>query len=248
MKIVITKSKQEASLYVAEKLMNVLASKEHPTLGLATGGTPKGVYAELINAYTKNETSFHHAVTFNLDEYLGLDLNNKQGYAYYMQENLFKYVNFNPDNIHIPNGKASNPEKECQRYHELIKAHNDIDIQLLGIGTNGHIGFNEPSDQFYLATHITTLDEQTRKSNARYFDSLEAVPKRAITMGVGEIMDSREVVLLALGEAKQDIMEKLLNSKTVDPKLPASVLHLHRNLTVVMDEAAAKKYNKKVRT
>ncbi len=240
MKKIIAKNKEEASRYVAERFMNVIYQKYEPVLGFATGGTPKLFYSELINAFQKREVKFNHVKAFNLDEYLGLAPDHAQSYAYYMETQLYKFVDFNTKNTHIPNGLTNDPKKEAKNYEELIELSGGIDIQLLGIGVNGHIGFNEPSDTFQLYTHVTHLKESTIKANARYFESHEDVPKQAITMGVGTIMKAKRIILLAFGEKKQNIMKKLFDQTTIDPNLPASILHAHQDVTVVMDEDAAK--------
>lgn len=240
MKIVIAKNAQVASRYVVEQFMNVIHQKYNPVLGFATGGTPKLFYSELVNAYQKREIKFNHAKAFNLDEYLGLEQSHPQSYAYYMKQQLYKFVDFDPKNTHIPNGMANDPNKEAKNYEELIRLSGGVDIQLLGIGTNGHIGFNEPGDTFSLHTHIENLNESTIKTNARYFESIEDVPKQAITMGIGNIMHAKRIILLALGEKKQAIIKQLLNQTTIDPALPASILHIHKDVTIVLDEAAAK--------
>ena len=244
MKILIKKDQRAASRFVADQIIALVNQKTSPVLGLPTGSTPKGVYDELIKSYNQGNITFKHVTSFNLDEYLGLDPKHEQSYAYYMQKNLFEHVDFDPAFTHIYNGTTKDPNKECAHYTRLIKDSGGIDFQLLGIGLNGHIGFNEPRETFKLHSHVVKLDEKTRKANARFFKDKTCVPKEAMTMGIDEIMASRAIVLLAFGKDKAKMMAKLLLSDDIDPNLPASILHVHPNVTVVMDEAAARLYQK----
>lgn len=242
MKIVIKKDKKIAARYVADQIIALLKEKPTSVLGLPTGSTPKGVYDALIESYKASEVSFSNAQSFNLDEYLGLEASHPQSYAYYMRKNLFDFVDFKATSTHIYKGDTHDAQKECTDYTNRIKAVNGIDFQLLGIGPNGHIGFNEPSDTFNMHSHVVTLSEKTRKANARFFNDLASVPKKAMTMGIGEIFSSKKIYLLALGKEKASIMAQFLLSDEIDPHLPASILHIHPELTVVMDKDAACSY------
>ncbi len=242
MNIVIKKDKTTASRFVADQIIALLNKVPQATLGLPTGSTPKGVYQALIESYQKGKVSFSKAQSFNLDEYLTLEASHPQSYAYYMRKNLFDFVDFKANNTHIYNGDTRDGQKECAAYTNLIKAKGGIDFQLLGIGPNGHIGFNEPNDTFKRHSHVVTLSQKTRETNARFFKAKAEVPKQAMTMGIDEIFSSKEIYLLALGEEKASIMAKFLLNDDIDPHLPASILHLHPKLTVVMDEKAARSY------
>ncbi len=242
MRVFIFKDASSASKHVSGYFHEWLEKKPNTIFGLPSGGTPKGVYKRLIKAYQNQEISFSKAVAFNLDEYIKLSKDHPQSFASMMDENFFAHVDFKKEARHIPSGVAPDPLAECQRYTSLIKASGGIDLMFLGIGGNGHIGFNEPDDHFKLNTHLTTLDERTQAANARFFDDKNEVPNQAITMGIKEIMNSKMIVLLALGSRKAEIMKRLLTSDRVTPQLPASILHLHQNVHIVMDEAAAQLY------
>lgn len=243
MRIVIVKDYEELSKKAALLLASQITLKPNSVLGLATGSTPIGTYRELVRIYNEGDISFSEIVTFNLDEYYGLDKENAQSYYYFMEENLFKHVNINISNIHIPDGRARDIEQECIEYESKIKQAGGIDLQLLGIGRNGHIGFNEPDVKFEAQTHLVTLDEDTIEANSRFFDSLEEVPRRAISMGIKTIMHSRKIVLLASGEEKAETIHSMINGK-ITPELPASVLQLHPDVVILLDEKAASKLNK----
>ncbi len=222
----------------ARIMASCVTLKPDSVLGLATGSTPLGMYSELINIYNKKEVNFENVKSFNLDEYYGLNKDNEQSYNYYMNENFFKHINIKPENINIPNGAAENIEEECVSYEKRIKEAGGIDIQVLGIGVNGHIGFNEPDVKFEAETHLVQLDEQTIESNARFFESREEVPTSAISMGIKTIMHSRKIILLANGKSKADAINKALNGK-ITPDVPASILQLHLDVTVILDKEAA---------
>ncbi|MBT2708540.1 glucosamine-6-phosphate deaminase [Pseudomonas sp. ISL-84] len=223
----------KAALLMIEKIR----SNPDMTLGLATGSTPKGVYAELIKDHLENGTSYENITTINLDEYIGLPSSDPNSYRYFMNSELFKHLNLPLENTHLPNGTAEDINQECQRYEQLIKDLADIDLQLLGIGRNGHIGFNEPGTSFKSRTHVVKLAESTRKANARFFESIDEVPAHAITMGIASILDSREIVLLASGSAKAEAIRRLVNGEP-DEQFPASALKLHPNVTIIADEEA----------
>jgi len=238
MRIVIAKDYAELSKKAANLLASQITLKPNSVLGLATGSTPMGAYSELIRIYEEGDISFTELVTFNLDEYYGLDKENAQSYYYFMMENLFKYVNINKNNIYIPDGRAKDIHNECIEYERKIKQAGGIDLQLLGIGRNGHIGFNEPDVKFEAQTHLVTLDEDTIEANSRFFTAMEDVPRRAISMGIKTIMHSRKIILLASGEEKAETINNMINGK-ITPELPASVLQLHPDVVVLLDEKAA---------
>jgi glucosamine-6-phosphate deaminase len=239
MRVIIAKDYAELSRKAAAILASQLILKPDSVLGLATGSTPIGAYEELVKLYKQGTVSFASATTFNLDEYYGLDPNNTNGYIYFMNDNLFNHVDINKNNIHIPNGLAKNVQIECDSYEEMINAQDGIDMQLLGIGRNGHIGFNEPDIKFEATTHLVNLDEDTINSNSRFFNNIDEVPKQAISMGIKTIMHSKKIVLLACGEEKAQIVYDTVYGK-ITPELPASVLQLHPDVIVIVDEQAAK--------
>jgi len=226
---------------------NILAAqivlKPNSCLGLATGGSPIGTYKRLIEKHKNGDLDFGEVKTLNLDEYCGLSKDNDQSYDYFMRDNLFNHVNINFDNVNIPNGLEADAEKECRRYNEIMAQNGPIDIQLLGIGTNGHIGFNEPSDYFTLKTNHVSLTQATIEANMRYFEKADDVPKTAYTMGIGQIMNAKKVLLIASGESKADIMFRALYGP-VTPQVPASILQMHSNLIVIGDEAALMRVSK----
>lgn len=240
MRIVIAKDYDELSKKAANLLASQITLKPNSVLGLATGSTPMGAYSELIRIYEEGDISFAEVVTFNLDEYYDLDKENEQSYYHFMMENLFKYVNINRNNIYIPDGRAKDIQNECIEYERKIKQAGGIDLQLLGIGRNGHIGFNEPDVKFEAQTHLVTLDEDTIEANSRFFTAMEDVPRRAISMGIKTIMHSRKIILLASGEEKAETINNMINGK-ITPELPASVLQLHPDVVVLLDEKAASK-------
>jgi len=196
------------------------------------------MYQEVINRY-KDNISFQNVRTFNLDEYVGLDKSNINSYRYFMDENLFSHIDIKEENIHIPNGVARDIEKECINYENLLKTTGQMDIMYLGIGHNGHIGFNEPDEFFEPYTHIVKLTEDTIESNKRFFDNIESVPKTAITMGIKTIMSAKKIILLASGESKAEAILKTVKGK-ITPRVPASILQLHNDVTLIIDKDAAK--------
>ena len=227
-------SRKAANIISAQVIM-----KPNCVLGLATGSTPIGTYQQLIEWYKKGDLDFSDVTTVNLDEYKGLPRTNDQSYYYFMHQNLFDQVNINPENTHLPNGMEPNSEKECARYESLIHSLGGVDLQLLGLGHNGHIGFNEPGEAFEKETHCVNLTESTIKANARFFASMDEVPKQAYTMGIKSIMSARKILLIATGEAKADALYKSLYGP-ITPNVPASILQLHPDVTVVADEDALK--------
>lgn len=237
MRFIIANDYQELSRVGAQFIVNQLKDKPNSVLGLATGSTPLGMYKCLIEEY-RNGLDFSGVVSFNLDEYCGLSPEHPQSYRYFMDNNLFNHINIKKENIHIPAGNCRNIESECQKYDEAILKAGGVDLQILGIGRNGHIGFNEPDDILQVKTHVTKLTQDTIAANSRFFDSIEEVPTTAITMGLGTIMKARKIILLASGSDKAMVLSKLAKPY-VDTDVPASVLHLHNDVTVIADKEAA---------
>lgn len=243
MNIIVVKDYDEMSRKAAHLFVGQILQKPNSVLGLATGSTPLGLYRELIKFYKEGMIDFKNVIAFNLDEYLGLQPDHPQSYAKFMQDNLFKHINMQEDMQHIPSGTAGDIEAECDRYEGLIAQAGGIDLQILGIGRNGHIGFNEPDIKFEAITHVVHLDDQTISDNARFFNNIEDVPKKAISMGIKTIMQSRGIILLASGREKADAVAGMVSGK-ITPELPASVLQLHPNVTVIVDEEAASKIDR----
>lgn len=234
MKIIKVKDEIELGIKASELVKEVLKSKTNPVLGLATGSTPETMYEQLVAAYQNGEISFKNVVTFNLDEYVGLDEANEFSYHYYMNEKLFDHVDIDKKNTYIPNGNAEDLEAECAAFESAIQEHGPIDLQILGVGLNGHIGFNEPGTPFTSRTHVATLEESTRKANSRFFTSLDEVPKYALTMGLATIMDAKKIVLLVQGEHKKTILHEIVHGDVTE-EVPASVLKLHPDVVVITD-------------
>ena len=235
----VIKAKDYAGM--SRKAANIVSATVilHPScvLGLATGSTPIGMYQQLAQWYEKGDLDFKRVRSVNLDEYVGLDPDNDQSYHYFMNHNFFRNINIGASNTSVPNGMAKDIEAECKRYDRHIEMLGGIDLQVLGIGNNGHIGFNEPEDAYEKQTHLVDLTEDTIQANARFFSNIDEVPKQAITMGIKSIMQAKRILLLASGEAKAGIMYEALFGP-ITPKVPASVLQLHPDCTVVGDEAA----------
>ena len=232
MKIIETSTYAELSRRAADIIAAQVILKPDAVLGLATGSSPIGLYQNLVKRYQDGELDFSAVHSVNLDEYRGLDGDNDQSYRYFMNDNLFNHVNILPENTNVPNGKADDAAAEGKRYDALIRELGGIDIQLLGIGLDGHIGFNEPDTCFTGPTHEVELDPSTIEANARFFASIDDVPRSAITMGMMSIMQARKVLLIASGSNKKAIMEKALFGP-ITPEVPASILQLHPDLTVV---------------
>jgi len=209
--------------------------KPNCVLGLATGSTPVGAYKELIARNQRGDFSFREVRTVNLDEYKGLAPTHDQSYRYFMQDNLFDHINICPENTFVPNGVAADLAKECEEYDARVEAYGGIDLQLLGIGLDGHIGFNEPDSVFTKPTHVIDLHPSTIEANARFFNSADEVPKQALTMGMGNIMQAKKIVLVANGAAKKAVVEQAF-SGPITPELPASILQLHPDVTVIFSE------------
>lgn len=226
---------------MSRKAANILSAhvilKPDSVLGLATGSTPIGMYKQLIEWYNKGDIDFSQVHTVNLDEYLGLAPTHDQSYRYFMQANLFDHVNVPPENTNVPNGLAPDPEAECARYNQVIADLGGIDVQVLGMGHNGHIGFNEPEEAFELETHVVDLTDNTIDANARFFASRDEVPRQAITMGIKSIMQARHILVVVSGTDKAEIVKKAFFGP-VTPKVPASILQMHPHVSLVADEAA----------
>ncbi|WP_066714376.1 glucosamine-6-phosphate deaminase [Clostridium sp. Marseille-P299] len=232
MKIITANDYNDLSRKAANIISAQVILKPTSILGLATGSTPIGTYKQLIKWYEKGDIDFSMVTSVNLDEYCGLSGESEQSYRYFMDTNLFNHININKNKTHVPNGLAKDLEQECINYDTMINDLGGIDMQLLGIGHNGHIGFNEPNIKFEKTTHIVDLDKSTIEANARFFDSIDDVPKQAITMGIKSIMHARHVLLIANGPDKEEIVKKALFGP-ITPDVPASILQLHPNLTVI---------------
>ena len=241
MKLLVAKDYEEMSIRAAQLIKEQIEKKPDTVLGLATGSTPEGMYRELIRMHKEEGLDFSEVITFNLDEYVGIPKDNESSYYYFMHEKLFNHINIKEDNIHIPSGNKENIQASCREYDRLIEEAGGIDIQILGIGENGHIAFNEPAEELNMATGVIELTESTIEVNSRFFESIEDVPRTAITMGIGSIMKAREIILLANGERKRPIMDKIINSDTISTSIPGSILKLHRDVIFILDQAASGK-------
>ncbi|MBE6789029.1 MAG: glucosamine-6-phosphate deaminase [Ruminococcaceae bacterium] len=225
-------SRKAANIISAEIISNPKA-----VIGLATGSTPIGTYNQLIEWCKKGDLDFAQVTTVNLDEYYGLSGENEQSYRYFMNDHLFDHVNIDKNNTHVPNGLAKDPEAEGERYDAFIKEIGGIDLQLLGIGIDGHIGFNEPDDVFVKETHLVDLDESTIQANSRFFESADEVPKKALTMGMMSIMQAKKILMVVSGENKEQILKEALTGP-ITPKNPASILQVHPDVTVIFTKQA----------
>ena len=243
MKLIIEKDYEGISKRAAKEISKVINNKEHSILGLATGSSPIGLYEELIKLNEEKKVDFSKVTTINLDEYIGISNNHPQSYRYFMNNTLFNHINIDKNNTYVPNGNAEDMKAECIGYDKNIRDLGGIDVQLLGIGGNGHIAFNEPDEELVLGTHVTGLTESTIKANSRFFDSIDEVPKKAITMGLGEIMKAKSIILIASGEGKAEAIAKLFSGK-ITTKSPATLLAVHSDVTVIIDEQAASLLNK----
>lgn len=238
MEIVIKDTYEEMSKAAGKVVARMLNSKPNSVLGLATGSTPLGLYKELVRLHRDEGLDFSQVTSFNLDEYVGLGKDHPQSYHYFMYENLFKHINISPQNVYIPSGTTDNYEAFCKWYEQRIVQCGGIDLQILGIGSDGHIAFNEPSSSLGSRTRIKTLAKQTIEDNARFFEKIEDVPIYAITMGVGTIMEARQIILLASGASKQAAVTAAVEGP-VTSMITASALQLHRDCTFYLDRAAA---------
>ncbi len=237
-KIIYSYNAENVGVSAAKVMADVIKNKPDAVLGLATGSSPIGMYSELIKMCKNGEISFKDVRSVNLDEYVGLSKDHDQSYSYFMHKNLFDHIDIKEENTNLPCGLCKDPEAECKRYDKVIESMGGIDIQVLGIGNNGHIGFNEPSDYFSLGTGLVQLTDSTIDANSRFFATRDMVPTQALSMGVGQIMASNKVLLIAIGEGKAEILEKALFGK-VTPQVPASILQFFKGEVVVCADRAA---------
>lgn len=237
MNIIICENYEEVSALAASMVADVIKKDSDCKLGLATGSTPIGMYSILSEMYKNGEIDFSSVSSYNLDEYYPIKKDNDQSYDYFMRENLFSKINIKEENIHIPNGEAKDANKECEDYECTVEKSGGIDIQILGLGVNGHIGFNEPANELISKTHVTDLTVSTIKANSRFFESEDEVPKKAITMGVGTIMKAKSIVLMVSGKNKHEALSAILNGN-ISTNVPATLLNLHPNVTVICDKEA----------
>lgn len=235
MKFITVDSYEKLSRQAANIISAQVIIKPDSVLGLATGSSPIGTYKQLIEWYNKGDIDFSGVTSVNLDEYVGLDGNNNQSYRYFMNKNFFEHINIDLGNTFVPNGCAVGLAGEGRRYDEHISELGGIDLQLLGIGLDGHIGFNEPDKYFVKSTHVVDLHESTIKANSRFFANIDDVPKKAITMGMVSIMQAKKILLIASSKAKRDILEKAFYGP-ITPEIPASILQLHPDITVIYSE------------
>ena len=238
MKIIIENNYEKMSKKAALHVAAQITLKPDSVLGLATGSTPLGMYKRLIKMYENNEIDFSKVKTFNLDEYYDLPPENPQSYHYYMYHNFFKHINIKEKNYHLLDGTTNNIKKECNQYDQKIKQAGGIDLQVLGIGPNGHIGFNEPGEKLNVTTHLVNLTEETIEANSRFFENRENVPKKALTVGIATILKSDRIILLASGKNKAQAIKKTVNNN-VTTQVPSSLLQTHPEITLIIDEDAA---------
>lgn len=238
MEMIIFDTQQELDAYAAELFINIVNEKPSAVLGLATGSTPIGIYDKIVESYNQKKVSFKDVTTFNLDEYVGLKPENDQSYAYYMNKHLFSHIDIPPYQTHLPNGMAQDIEEESARYDAMLDAQ-PVDIQLLGLGHNGHIGFNEPDVNLSGSTHAVKLKAETLEANARFFASMDEVPKYAITMGVGSILKANTIVLAVRGADKAKIVKEALTGP-ITTSVPASLLQTHARVIVLLDREAGR--------
>lgn len=237
MKIITTDNYYQMSRMAANLISAQVIMKPDCVLGLATGSTPIGTYKQLIRWYEKGDLDFSHVTTINLDEYKGLSPENDQSYRYFMETNFFEHINIRPENTHIPNGLEPDSQKACLAYNQIITDCGGIDLQLLGLGLNGHIGFNEPGAAFEKETHCVDLAESTIQANSRFFASPDLVPRQAYTMGIKTIMQARKIAVIVNGAEKAQIVKEAFFGP-ITPKVPASVLQLHNDVTLIGDKEA----------
>lgn len=239
MKVIITKSYEESCKTVADLIIETVNTKENPKLGLATGSTAEGVYPFLIKAYEEKKVDFSKTSTVNLDEYLGMSVDHEQSYTTYMNKKFFNHINIDKSKTYVANG-MNDPAEEIKLFNEKLYGDKMLDLQLLGVGVSGHIGFNEPNSALISGVHIEDLVESTIEANSRFFENKEDVPKKSITMGVGDIMKAERIVLIATGDNKIPAMKSLLMTDKISTDCPVDFLKLHRDLVVVIDENLAK--------
>lgn len=240
MLLLIKENSSLMSIEAAQQVSSLIKLKPDAIIGFATGSTPLGLYKELIRMHKEEGLDFSKIISFNLDEYVGLPPPHPESYHYFMWENLFKHININPSNVYIPMGMVEDVEIFCNWYEEKINSYGGIDLQILGIGSNGHIAFNEPGSSLGSRTRIKTLGEKTRLDNSRFFDNIDQVPKYAITMGVGTIMESKRLLLLANGLNKADAIKATVEGP-ITAMIPATIVQLHRYATIIVDNDAASK-------
>lgn len=238
MNVLIYENEEQIGIAAGNYMCGQVLQKPDSVLGLATGSTPLKPYGQMIELYKKGVVDFSSVTTFNLDEYVNLDIKDKNSYHSFMHENLFDHINIPEESINFLNGNAEDLEQECKDYEQKIKNAGGIDIQLLGIGSNGHIAFNEPADCFQRWSHVVTLKESTVQDNSRFFNSIEEVPTQAVTMGIGSIMQAKKILIIALGANKAKAIKQLIDGN-VTPMCPASVLQFHTDVTLMLDKAAA---------
>ncbi len=238
MNVLIYDTEEQIGIAAGNYMCGQVLQKPDSVLGLATGSTPIKAYKQMIDLYGKGVVDFSQVTTFNLDEYVNLDVKDKNSYHTFMHENLFDHVNIPEENINFLDGNAQDLEQECRDYEKKIKKAGGIDIQLLGIGSNGHIAFNEPADCFQRWSHVVTLKESTVKDNSRFFKSIDEVPTQAVTMGIGSIMQAKKILIIALGTNKAKAIKQLIDGN-VTPMCPASVLQFHTDVTLMLDKGAA---------
>ncbi|MCC3146010.1 glucosamine-6-phosphate deaminase [Halanaerobium sp. Z-7514] len=238
MKIIVEENYEKMSNRAALLLASQIHLKENSKLGLATGGTPMGMYNKLIEMYNEDEVDFSQVMTFNLDEYCGLSKENPNSYHYYMFDNFFNHINIKKENVNIPDGMTEDYNKECREYESLIENAGGIDLQVLGIGANGHIGFNEPAEKLNVMTNVVNLSKETIQANSRYFENEEKVPKQAISMGMATILKSKRILLLASGKNKVEAIKATVSGK-ISTGVPASLLQTHPEITLIIDKEAA---------
>lgn len=236
MKVIVCENYQEMSRVAADLVADIMREADAPVLGLATGSTPVGMYQNLIQKCAAGDIDFSRVTTVNLDEYYPISPDNDQSYRYFMNQNLFDHVNIDKNQTYVPNGEAHDPDMACAAYEEILERVGAPDVQILGIGQNGHIGFNEPADALEVYTHVTELTKSTIEANARFFASIDDVPTQALTMGIGSIMRAKHIIILANGAAKSAAVKKLLEGK-LDTSCPASMLNLHPCVTLICDKA-----------
>lgn len=237
MQVIICKDYDEMSRQGARFICSQLILKPNSVLGLATGSTPIGMYERLGELCAEGEADFSAVTTFNLDEYYPIAPDNDQSYHYYMEHNLFSKINIDRSRTHIPDGNSDNPDEVCRAYDESIEKAGGIDLQILGIGQNGHIGFNEPDNALSTGTHVTDLTESTIQANSRFFNSIDEVPKKALTMGIATILKSRKIILMANGRAKHEVVRGLLTDK-IETQIPATMLKVHPDVVLICDKEA----------
>ncbi|WP_297281645.1 glucosamine-6-phosphate deaminase [uncultured Anaerococcus sp.] len=237
MKVIVSKDYDEMSQKAADFIKNLLIEKPQSKLGFATGSTPIGLYEKLAEAEKEGEISFKYAKSVNLDEYVGIDKENDQSYQYFMNENLFNKVNFKEGTTHLPYAPEAD-EKYAKEYDELLDSFGKRDVQILGLGPNGHLAFNEPADKLNRRTSIIKLTDETIEANSRFFESKEDVPKYAISMGMEDVFNATSLVVLASGKNKHEVVKRIIEEDTIYPDFPASFLHLHPNAYLFVDEEA----------